>query len=232
MADENGRDWVDTVSKLLIPIVIFAAGAWFSYQKDKSDAANQQFQRENEVLRLAASSNEAERTLGLKTIEILQNEGKFSKEMLPVVRALSEGRPTDPATQKAQTIVARQDQSSGNPTALGQVNQTPNTFLQITRDDQKPDAAELVGLLQKAGFQVPGIELVSPGTQNTYVRYFSARNKQYADKVQELMKGMGFDVEEQDFSATPLHDKTPPGALEVWIGQKQGPLNKARGAGI
>jgi len=233
MADEKGRDWVDTVSKLLIPIVIFAAGAWFSYQKDKSDAAGQQFQRESEILKLAASSNEAERTLGLKTIEILQNENKFSKEMEPVVKAMSEGRPSDPATQKAQTIIAKQDQSSGNPTAPVRVNQTPNTFLQISRDDQRPDAAELVGILQKAGFEVPGIELVSSGTQNTYIRYFSAGNKQYADKVQELMKGMGFDVEEQDFSKT-LHDKTetPPGALEVWIGQKQGPLKKARSSGI
>jgi len=229
MTDEKGRDWVDTVSKLLVPIVIFAAGAWFSYQKDKSDAASQQFQRESEVLKLAASSNEAERTLGLKTIEILQNEGRFSKEMEPVVKAMSEGRPTDPATQKAQTIIAKQDQSSGNPTVP---NKTPNTFLQISRDDQRPDAAELVGILQKAGFEVSGIELVSAATQNTYIRYFSADNKQYADKVQELMKGMGFDVAEQDFSAGSLHEKTPPGALEVWIGQKQGPLKKARSSGI
>jgi hypothetical protein len=57
MADEKpARDWVDTVSKLLIPIMIFAASALFSYQKNKSDADNQQFQRESEVLKLAASS--------------------------------------------------------------------------------------------------------------------------------------------------------------------------------
>ena len=232
MADEKHRDWVDTVSKLLVPVVIFVASAWFSYQKNKSDEANQQFQRESEVLKLAASSNDAERKLGLKTIEILQNQGKFSKEMLPVVQAISEGRPSDPATQKAQNIVAKQDQASGIQSAVVTPSQTPTIFTQITREDQRPDATELVGALQKAGFEAPGIELVNPGTQNTYVRYFSPGNKQYADRVQELMKGMGFEVQEQDFSATSLRDKSPPGGLEVWIGQKQGPLKKVGGPGL
>src|SRR5450755_2916879 len=99
MSDEKGRDWIDAVAKLLVPVVIFAASALFSYQKNKSDEANQQFQRENEILKLAASSNEAERTLGLKTVEILQKQGRFLKEMLPVVQAISQGRPSDSSTQ-------------------------------------------------------------------------------------------------------------------------------------
>src|SRR5205807_1822496 len=142
---------------------------------------------------------------------ILQNRGKFSKEMLAVVQAISEGRPSDPSTKKAQNIVAKQDQASGNPSAPVAPNQTPSVFLQITRDDQRSDATELVGTLQKAGLDVPGIEFVNPGTQNNYVRYFSAGNKQYADKVLESMKSMGFQVQEQDFSTTPLRENTVPG---------------------
>jgi hypothetical protein len=138
MADEKSRDWVDTVSKLLIPIVIFAATAWFSNQKDKSDAANQQFQRENEVLKLAASSNDAERTLGLKTIEILQKQGKFSKDMLPVVQAISQGRPSDASTQRAQNIleVAKLDPAVGNQIASAAKGQAPTIYIQVTRDEQ------------------------------------------------------------------------------------------------
>ncbi len=224
MSDDKSRDWVDTVSKLLIPIVIFAAGALFTYQKDRSDEANQQFQRENEVLKLAASSNDSERRLGLKTIEILQKQGKFSKEMLPVVEAISEGRPSDSATQKAQSILAAAKQnSSGSPTPAS-ANQSPTIYIEIADEQQRVDASELTTKLQADGYDVPEMELVKPGTQNTYVRFFSAANQPHAEKVMQVMKNMGFAVQSQDFSKTPLQDKTAPGVLEIWIGHKQAPL--------
>lgn len=231
MPDEK-RDWVDTVSKLLLPVVIFAATAWFSHLRDKSDEANQQFERESAVLKLAASSNDAERRLGLKTIEILQSQGRFSKEMLPVVQAISQGRPSDSATQSAQSIlqVAKQDPAlSAQIANTAPKNQLPTIYIQITDDQQRADAAELTAKLQAQGFDAPGIELVNPGTQNTYVRYFSAPNKAYADKVLQMMKDMGFKAESQDFSKTSLQEKTTPGVLEVWIGRKQGPLPKGQG---
>ena len=56
----------------------------------------------------------------------------------------------------------------------------------------------------------------------------SERNQKYADQVFQQMKTMGFEVQEQDFSKTPLRDKTPPGVLELWIGHKQAPLKKAQ----
>jgi hypothetical protein len=214
-----------------LPIVIFAATAWFSNQKDKSDAANQQFQRENEVLKLAASSNDAERTLGLKTIEILQKQGKFSKDMLPVVQAISQGRPSDASTQRAQNIleVAKLDPAVGNQIASA-AKGAPTIYIQVARDEQRADVSELAGSLQSAGFEVPAMEFVNPGTQNNYVRYFSASDKPHADEILQLMKTIGFDVNEQDFSRARLQDKTPPGQLEVWIGQDQGALRKVPGS--
>jgi hypothetical protein len=221
MADEKHRDWVDISSKLLIPIVIFAASAWFSYKKDNSDAANQQFQRESEILKLAASSNNSERALGLKTIEILQKQGKFSEEMLPVVQAISQGPPSFSSTQQAENIlqIAKQDPTA--PPAAVTKNQLPTIYIEIARDDQRPDAGELVAKLQSLGYGVPQTELDRPGTQNTYVRFFSAANKERAYQVLQLMKTMGFAVEEQDFSNTEMREKTAPGVLEIWIGHRQ-----------
>jgi hypothetical protein len=74
------------------------------------------------------------------------------------------------------------------------------------------------------------MEFVNPGTQNNYVRYFSASDKPHADEILQLMKTIGFDVNEQDFSRARLQDKTPPGQLEVWIGQDQGALRKVPGS--
>jgi hypothetical protein len=69
---------------------------------------------------------------------------------------------------------------------------------------------------------VEDIDLPRGPTVNTYVRYFSVAGKPNADKVFEIMKSMGFDVKEQlsEAKAPP----TPPSQLEVWIGQRQGPL--------
>lgn len=229
MAEDKHRDWVDTVSKLLIPVVIFFAGFWFSYQKDKNDRENQRFERESGILKLAASANETERTIGLKIIQIEVEQGKFSQEMLPVVQAISQGRPSDASTQVAQNILATA--AEHDPEIKKQVlpatkNNLPTVYLQIAKDDQRGDATDLQARLVSAGFAVPGIELMARGTTNTYVRYFSAGDKLEADKVLGIMKGMGFNVSEQDFSHSANLGKVNPGQIEVWIGDKQTELSK------
>ncbi len=221
MPDDKHRDWVDSVSKLLIPVVIFGVGLYFTHQKDKSDSANQQFDRETGILKLAASSNEAERALGLKIIDIQAKQGKFSEEMRPWVEAISQGRPSDASTQAAQSILA----TAAKQIAPTTKNQTLTVYLQIAKEEQRVEAGHLREKLQRAGFAVPGIELVSRGTINTYVRYFSADDKAQADKILGLMKEMGFDVNEQDFTAS-NQGKLPSGQLEVWIGDKQRPLSR------
>jgi hypothetical protein len=228
MASENKHDWVDTVSKLLIPIVIFIVGLMFSIQKDKNDRANQQFDRESSILKLAASPNQTEKALGLKIIEIRQKQGKFSPELLPIVRAISQGRPTDASTQAAQNILetaAKQNPEMEKQIAATLVTHSPRVFLQITTEDQRPDASDLQALLQNASFPVEEVELVNPGTNNNYVRYFSLNDKSQADKVVEIMKGMGFDVEEQNFTRLNQGGNST-GSVEVWIGKGQAPLSK------
>ncbi len=228
MSDERRRDWVDTASKLLIPVVIFVVGLIFSVQKDKNDRANQQFDRESSILKLAASSNQTEKLLGLKIIEIEQKQGKWSPELLPVVQAISQGRPTDTSTQTAQSILntaAKQNPEFEKQMTANSVNRGAKIFLQVTAEEQKPDASDLRALLQTSGFPVEGVELVSPGTYNNYIRYFSLNDKPQADKVMEIMKGMGFSVEEQDFSQLNQGGNST-GSLEVWIGKRQAPLSK------
>ncbi len=228
MPDDKHRDWVDTVAKLLIPVVIFGVGIYFTHQKDKNDSANQRFERDSGILKLAASSNQTERALALKIIEIQLKQGRFSPELVPVVQAISQGRPSDASTQAAQSILAtaaKQDPTIEKQIAPTTKNQTLKVYLQIAKEEQRVEAGDLRDKLQGAGFAVPGIELVSRGAINTYVRYFSADDKPHADKIRGLMKDMGFDVSEQDFTAS-NQGKLPSGQLEVWIGDKQRPLSR------
>jgi hypothetical protein len=222
MADEKSQNWVDNVSKLLIPVAIFGVGLYFTHQKDKSDEANRKFEQDSAILKLAASSNAKEQLIGLKMIAVLRDKGKFSEELRPVVDELSQGRPSDRSTQEARSILVAD--AKQHPAVEGQVvtttkNQPPLVYLQIAREDQHSQASDLQGKLQAAGFSVPSIELVKPATSNTYIRYFSADDKSQADKALQLMKEMKFAVEEQNFSRL-NQNNTSSGQLEIWIGDK------------
>jgi len=226
MPSENIRAWVDTVSKLLIPIVIFGVGLKFSIQKERNDQANQRFDRESSILKLAASSNQAEKALALKMIEILRKQGRFSPELLTLVQAIADGRPTD--SQAARDILdraAKQNPEIEKQIAATPVNHSSRVFLQITTEEQRHDAIDLQALLQTAGFPVEGVELVNPGTDDNYVRYFSPNDKSQADNVLEIMRGMGFGVKEQNFTRLNKSGAST-GSIEIWIGKRQGPVSK------
>jgi hypothetical protein len=228
MADEKRRDWVDTISKFLIPIVIFGVGLHFTRQKDKSDQASRKFEQDSAILKLAASANEKEQVIGLKMIEVLRQKGEFSEELRPVVDELSKGRPSDRSTQEARNILAAQAATEvkrlpDKPVSATSKNQSPLVYLQIAREDQRAEASDLQGRLEAAGFSVPSIEFVKASTFNTYIRYFSADDKAQADRALQLMKDMKFAVEEQNFSRL-NQNNTSSGQLEIWIGTKHSPV--------
>jgi hypothetical protein len=104
----QGRDWVDTVSKLLIPVAIFAFGLMFSIQKYQSDRAAQQFERDTSYVKLLTSQNEKERVFAIRVIKALQDKGEFPTQLLPAVQALCDGLPSDPVTQEACGITQTQ----------------------------------------------------------------------------------------------------------------------------
>jgi hypothetical protein len=225
MADQKDRDWVDISSKLLLPVVIFAVGLYFTHKKDVSDEKNLQFEHQNEILKLASSSNPTEQLVGLKMIEVLQQQGSFPEYLNPVLDQIAAGRPSDPSTQKARSILAAEPQQK--PAVQTQVPVTPKAqhpvvYLQIAREDQRAAASEIKGRLQSIGFSAPGIELVKQPTMNTYIRYFSVDDKPEADKVLQLMREMNFKVEEQNFTRLNQNNASS-GQLEVWIGDKYVP---------
>lgn len=234
MAEKIQRDWIDLIAKLLIPVVIAACGIVFTLQKDKtdrnrqesdhkSDVARQQLERDTGYVRMLASTNEKERALGFKIIEVQQSHGNFSQDLLPVLQAISQERPSATSTQKAKTILqtaVKQNPEIATRIAEQTSAQVPTVYLQIARAEQRAEAIELQTKLRATGFAVEDIDLPSGPTVNTYVRYFSEAGKGNADKVFEIMKTMGFDVKEQIADV----GKAPPDQLEVWIGQRQGLL--------
>lgn len=228
MSDGKKIDWIDILSKLLIPIALFVVGSYFTMKKNEADLANQQFQRESEILKLTASSNDTDKAIGLRMIQLLQRKGeKIPDILLPAVSVVADGRPSDPATQKARSIQATEAKQNQSATATLPSSSPQSTiYLQIAREDQRSEAADLQERLQHAGFSVPGIELVKPPTVNTYIRYFAESDKPQADKVLQLMNEMKFKVEEQDFKRL-NQNNTSTGQIEVWIGEKHIPRNSA-----
>jgi len=229
MADDKRRDWVDTASKLLIPIVIFGVGLMFSIQKNSSDKATQEHERDTNYLKLLASQNEQERTFALSLIKTLQDKHQFPSDLLPPLQALCKGLPSDPGRNEACGIVEVQEKEAQaqkqavEPAPKAETSSKANgtVFIQIANEEQRALAGELRGKLQAGGFTVEGIQLVAHGTLNSYVRYFGAQDLSKAKDVLAIMKQTSIDASAQDFTGLNSNSKIPPGQLEVWIGQNQ-----------
>jgi hypothetical protein len=229
MAESQGRDWVDTVSKLLIPVAIFAFGLMFSIQKDRSDRAAQQFERDTSYVKLLTSQNEKERVFAIRMIKALQDKGEFPSQLLPAVQALCDGLPSDPVTQEAcgiaqtqKPVVEAAKQTEPKPGSAPTSSPPPaggTIFIQIAREDQRGLAGDLRGKLQAQSFAVQTIQLVPHGTTNTYIRYFSSGDLNEATTVLGVLKEMGINGSIQDFTKAG-NGKIPAGQLEVWIGDK------------
>ena len=140
MAETSGRDWIDISAKLLIPVVIAGGGTWFTWHKDATDKRQRQWERDSGYIRMLASTNEQEKNLGLKIIEVLQSEGQFSPELVPVVKAVAaERRPSDPSTQTAVRILSKlQDSNPASPQADGAAQSAAPraVYIQIGHEEQ------------------------------------------------------------------------------------------------
>jgi len=232
MEKGKSQEWIDTISKLLLPLVIFGAGLLYSSSKDKADRAAQQFDRDTGILKLVVSSNERERLLGLKVIDIQRANGELSPYLSDAVTAVSQGAPSDASTVAAKAIVetTRKDAAAqAGPTSPGsqapapsaEARKNPPLFLQIAREDQRAEAATLQSKLQGTGFSVQGIQLVQSPTTNNYVRYFSAPDKDLSDKVVALMKENGITASSQSFTSLNKNGSIAQGTIEVWLGTSQ-----------
>src|SRR5262249_28266322 len=95
--------------------------------------------------------------------------------------------------------------------------------------EQRDDAKALQDALNKAGFVVPGIELVTGNvaTLHTYVRFFSASDEPRAHQVRDVMSHLRYaSPDVQNFSNFTSSSLSP---IEIWIGKNQGKLPQSPG---
>src|SRR5215472_8896265 len=211
-SDKNKRDWVETCSKLLIPIVIFAAGALLTLEKNWSDQANIDFQLESDVLKQATSKDLDEQNIGLMRLKMLKDRGsKIASDLKDLVeqqnraRKLSGKNVRDELVQNIVCGLAPNETGDVQPNN----NQISRVYIQIAKEDQRTDADKLANKLKSANFAVQDLDLVQQPTQNNYVRYFSAKGEPYADKVLQTMKDLGFTCEKQPFINTQDQSASP-----------------------
>jgi hypothetical protein len=222
MAEKSGRDWIDISAKLLIPVVIAGGGTWFTWHKDTADKRQRQWERDSGYIKMLASTNDQEKNLGLKIIEVLQSEGQFSPELIPVVKAVAAGqRPSDPSTQTAVRILSKlPNADSSAPQADGATSTAvPRAvYIQIGHEEQHDRAVLLQIALRKMGYATPALEQVTHPTFHTFIRFFSKNTQADAYRIQEAMTHLGYAPEVQDFTAAQQPDSY---GLEIWFGDKE-----------
>jgi hypothetical protein len=245
MNEEKHRDWIDwidVISKLLIPVVIAAVGILYSshqggiermrldaQRQDESDRRD--LERDTGYIKMLASSNENEQELGMGIIGVLSREHKFSKDLIAVLTIFAGGPQADSLTLAANRILAKagaQDQLIGAQIASAAANSPIQVYVQIAKEEQREDGLKLQLALRNKGFATPPIRLVNGAvaTVHTYVRFFSAPGALKASIVNDVMRELGYTSAVQDFSA---FTQTPLPSIEVWIGKSQGRLLTGQG---
>ena len=139
--------------------------------------------------------------------------------LVPVVQAVAQGRPSDPATRNAQNILAQAQAAQPTMSAApASKEQRSRVYIQIAREDQRDDAQKLEQALNAGGYTAPGVELVQTPTRNTYIRYFSPNKKDQAEKIQQMMQQLGITAAIQNFS---IAQGASSPDLEVWLGANE-----------
>ena len=222
------RDWLDYVGTLLLPVVVAVGGILYTAHNDglnrtreaiehSEEESRQALARDSGYVELLASTNDRERDLGIKIIDALSKEHKFSTDLIPVVAAVAGGRPSDPTTQTAARILNANVTVAARAQLAAPATTPVQVYIQIAREDQRSEAQSLQAALKAAGFGAPGVELVPSGTVNTYVRYFAPNTASVANRVATLMQQQGLAASVQDFT----NATAPLRQIEVWIGSKQ-----------
>jgi len=82
MTDEVNRDPLDTFSKIFIPILIAVATTIVSSTQYCSTQSAKRFERDSGYLKMLVSTNEKEKDLGLKMVDVVTKKGEFSTELI------------------------------------------------------------------------------------------------------------------------------------------------------
>jgi hypothetical protein len=224
MAENGKRDWVDTAAKLLVPLVIFGVGFQYSCQKDRTDRARQQFDRDATYVKSSASDNEREKEVTLAIINALVEQNEFTPALRSAVAVIATGKRDEASTQTAQLILNHAAEK--NPTLGAQIKQAAQAiplrvYIQVTTPDQRTRAEELRAELRAEGFVAPGTELrADESPNNTEIRYFAESDKPQVDQVAAIMKRAGYAPTVKNTSAA-VPGKVPLRQIEVWIGKRQ-----------
>ena len=99
------------------------------------------------------------------------------------------------------------------------LQQVPRVYMHIMDERQRDKAQQLQKQLEKSGYNVPGIELVSSRSQDSDLRVFREADLTTADNILEVANTFGAALTLHDLSSR-YENSTAirPGHFEIWLG--------------
>ncbi len=93
-------------------------------------------------------------------------------------------------------------------------------YLHIVLERQRAGARRLQAALEKAGFVVPGIELVAKGPDRSQLRYFRSEDGTGVKEILLAAEQLAVRLEVNDLSrAYAQNEAIPTGTFEIWLGR-------------
>lgn len=103
------------------------------------------------------------------------------------------------------------------------IQQVPRVFIHIMDDRQRDAATRLQRQLEKAGYNVPGIEEVEWRSQTSELRVFREEDLETAHEIQDAIEARGLQISLKDVTARYAKSTAiRSGHLEIWLGANVG----------
>jgi len=192
------KSWVEI---FLMPVVVAAVGIAGTYLITRQQENNAQTMSEAQ---LSSTREMAAADRQIKILEIFA-EKVSSQDAQQRILALRLLRAVDGnlAEKLATAVLEGESQASEVRSVAGQVAEDgaararllPRIYIHIRAEEFRHGASSVGEKLETGGFVVPGIErLVNRGPASTQLRYFRSEEKEEAQKIVELLQGMGVEV--------------------------------------
>jgi hypothetical protein len=221
---------LETVAKILTPVLVFALGTYYTYQQQQKSEAEKRFDRYISLGKSLSSENPIEQKLAMLMLK--KEKEKYPDEVpdellsmaLPQLVNLAATNPDSGVANQAKQLALDLSKNIKYSAPIQQsIEKTPaRIYFHIQDESQRENAKDFINQLQSRlgtnDFIIPGIQLVSVGPNRAELRYFRASEAAEANRIDSVLIEIGMDAKSKYVRGYENSSGIRSRHYEVWLG--------------
>ena len=225
---------VDLAFKLIgivVTVYLFRLGNEIKKEQDRFNIEQKGFDRAITLLKSFVSENPSERYLAIKYSEMLNQRDSFPDEVIIYVKDLlskdTVSQNIEAANELLQAVNQKAEDQQDKKTLeflndqLSEID--PRVYIHIRDESMRRIFKDLIALLEKENFTMPGIQRVTHQYSKTELLYFKKTEREKAEEIAAILRqkapaeaGLS-DLNTRYISGYENSNKIRPFHFELWV---------------